>query len=43
VLTAGPGGTREPPAEFRRGNCERGRYLQIHTSSVAHYGREDIP
>ncbi len=43
VLTAGPGRTREPPAEFRRGNRERGRHLQIHTSSVAHYGREQIP
>ncbi|MDP9984096.1 hypothetical protein J2W14_003519 [Pseudarthrobacter oxydans] len=43
MLTAGTGGPREPPAEFRRRNRERGRHLQIHTTSVAHYGREQIP
>ena len=36
VLASRPGGTREPPAEFGRGNRERGRHLKVHATSVAH-------
>ena len=35
VLTAWPGRTQEPSAEFRRGNLERGGHLQIHATSAA--------
>ncbi len=40
VLAARAGRAGEPPAEFRRGNCERGRHLQIHATSVAQAGRD---
>lgn len=43
VLTAWPGRTREAPAEFRRGNRERGRHLKIHATSVARHGRDQSP
>ena len=39
VLTTRPGRTGEPPPEFRRGNDERRRHLQIHAPSVARCGR----
>lgn len=39
VLTPRPGGTREPPTEFRGGNRERRQHLKIHGTSVAQPGR----